>query len=396
MDPTPRTPEALDQALGDEFEVVRLLGSGSVATVYLARERSLSRLVAVKVMHASVATDETARRRFEREARAAASLSDNPNVVSVHRYGRLPDETPYMVMRYVKGRTMDERLQAEGRLRLEEGLEVLDAVADALTLAHSKGFVHRDVRPGNVLWDEEAGRALLSDFGIAAVLATGGTDVTRLTSAGELLGDPRYTSPEQLMDGDVTEAADIYAFGILGYEILSGEGPYPARSRMEMIQAHLTAEPRDLRTLRPDVPPAVADMLRRCLARDPRHRPSAQDVARALRGGYSGARSAAGEAIPAMPEGADLQTLLRKRVPQVVLITGGVGFGIAQLVEGFGDARLYTATLALIAAAVAASAVVAWFHGERGRQRAPLLEWVLLSVIGAAGLALSARIYLGG
>jgi len=389
-----RTPEELARALGDEFEIIRVLGSGSAATVYLARERALSRLVAIKVMNPALAADETARRRFEREARAAASLLDNPNVVAVHRYGRLPDETPYMVMRFVKGRTMEERLKAEGRLSVEQAVDALRSVVDALALAHSKGFVHRDVRPGNVLWDEEAGRALLTDFGIAAVLATGSAEGTRLTMAGELIGNPRYLSPEQLMDQDVTEMADIYAVGILGYELLTGEGPYEARSRMDLLKAHLGGEPRDLRTLRPEVPAPVADVLRRCLAREPNHRPSAQDVLRALDGG--GAHGHGGAAAAAGQEVADLQTLLRKRVPQVVLITGGVGFGMAQLVEGFGDPRLYSATLALMATAVALSAVIAWFHGEKGRQRTTVLEWVLLSVIGVAGLALTIWIYLGG
>lgn len=389
-----RTPEELAAALGDDFEVIRVLGSGSVATVYLAKERSLSRLVAIKVMDPVVAADETARRRFEREARAAASLSDNPNIVAVHRFGRLPDETPYMVMRFVKGRTMEERLKAEGRLSVQQAIETLQSVADALALAHSKGFVHRDVRPGNVLWDEEGNKALLTDFGIAAILATAGAEGTRLTMAGELIGNPEYLSPEQLLDKDLTEMADIYALGILGYELFTGEGPYDARSRTDMVKAHLTMEPRDLQALRPEVPSRVADMLRRCLAREPNHRPSAVDVLRTLQGDPT----AGGTAVASAGHGevADLQTLLRKRVPQVVLITGGVGFGLAQLVEGFGDARLYSATLALMATAVVISAIIAWFHGEKGRQRAPALEYILLSILGVAGVALSVWIYLSG
>ncbi|UCC26416.1 MAG: serine/threonine protein kinase [Gemmatimonadales bacterium] len=392
-----RSPTELAAALGDEFEVVRILGSGSVATVYLAREKALSRLVAIKVMDPLVSADETARRRFEREARAAASLSDNPNVVAVHRYGRLPDGTPYMVMRFVKGRTMEERLKAEGRLSVEQAIETLRSVADALALAHSKGFVHRDIRPGNVLWDEEGGRALLSDFGIAAILATSGAEGTRLTMAGELIGNPEYLSPEQLLDQDLTEMADIYAFGILGYELLAGEGPYDARSRTDMIKAHLTMEPRDLGSLRPEAPPAVAALLKRCLAREPNHRPSAADVLRTLEGGQGGgtAVSATGDEI------SDIQTLLKKRVPQVVIGTAVLGFGFTTVISDFADRgalrdSAYLASWVFTATAVAIAAIVAWFHGEKGRQRAPALEYVLLGVIGVAGLALSAWIYFTG
>ncbi|HKJ92960.1 MAG TPA: serine/threonine-protein kinase, partial [Longimicrobiales bacterium] len=180
----------LRAALGADFDVMRELGRGAMATVYLARDRALDVLVAVKVLRPERAVDETARRRFEREARAAASMGDHPNTVAVTRFGRLPDETPYLVMQYVKGRTMDERLRAAGRLSVAQARSVLAEVASALALAHAKGIVHRDVRAGNVLWDAENERARLTDFGIAAVLDCMGPGATRLTRTGELLGDP--------------------------------------------------------------------------------------------------------------------------------------------------------------------------------------------------------------
>ncbi|MBT8337851.1 MAG: serine/threonine protein kinase, partial [Gemmatimonadetes bacterium] len=236
--------EQLRHHLGDEFEILRSLGKGATAVVYLARERALGRLVAIKVLRQGKAEDATVRRRFEREARAAASISEHPDVVAVHRYGRLPDDTPYLVMRYVKGRTMEERLQAEGRLPLDHARQVLLSVASALAAAHEQGIVHRDVRPGNVLWDDDAQRGYLTDFGIAAVLATSGMDSSRITQTGQMVGDPRYLSPEQLQDKDLTEQSDIYGLGILGYELFTGEGPYQARSNADYIRAHLTQEPR--------------------------------------------------------------------------------------------------------------------------------------------------------
>ncbi len=204
--------EALRAALGADFEIKQKLGRGSMATVYLAREKALGRLVAVKVLLAGRAGDEAARKRFEREAKAAATLS-RPNVVQVYRFGRLPDGTPYLVMRFVKGRTLEERLAAEGRLPAALARTVLFGVASALEAAHAQGIVHRDVRPANVLWDEEAQQALLADFGIAALLATGGEEVTKVTKTGQMIGNPKYMSPEQLLDQDLTELADMYAVG---------------------------------------------------------------------------------------------------------------------------------------------------------------------------------------
>lgn len=388
--------EALQSALGSDFEIKRRLGRGSMASVYLAWEKALDRFVAVKVLHPGKERDETARLRFEREARAAASLS-HPNVVQVFRFGRLADETPYLVMRFVKGRTMEERLEAEGRLEAGLARQILAEVTSALAAAHAQGIVHRDVRPANILWDEEGESALLADFGIAALLATGGGDVTRLTKTGQLIGDPRYLSPEQLLDQDLTELADMYALGVLGYELLTGAGPYDAKTNTQWISAHLNAEPLDLRQMRPDVDPEVADVLRRCLNREPNHRPSAADAARVL-SGESASLVATGSG--SVEEVADLHQLIKRRVPQIVLIAAATGWGLMTLVDQLVDRGVlpdvaYRLTLPFVAAAVAASTVMAWFHGERGPQESNVLEWLLLSVIGAIWLTISAGILVG-
>lgn len=404
-----RSAEALRQALGDDFEIVRRLGKGSMATVWLAREKALGRLVAVKVLLPGRAQDETARRRFEREAKASASLV-HPNVVQVFRFGRLPDETPYLVMRFVKGRTMEERLAAEGRLPAALARKVLHNVTSALAAAHAQGIVHRDVRPANVLWDEESESAHLTDFGIAALLTTGGEEATRLTKTGQMVGDPRYLSPEQLLDHDLTELADMYAVGVLGYELFTGDGPYDAKTNTQWITAHLTAEPRDLRQLRPDVAPEVADLLRRCLNREPNHRPSAADAARVLSGeahttggqavtgghGSAGGHSAQGHGHG---EG-DLQQLLRRRVPQIVLVTAAGALAFLQLVDMFVDRETlpriaWQLALPFAGCGVAASGVIAWFHGEEGKQEVGKLEYVLLGVIAVVWVAISAWIILG-
>jgi serine/threonine protein kinase len=387
-DDDPQSIAALQDALGPDFEIKQKLGKGSMATVYLAKERALGRFVAVKVLLPVRARDETARKRFEREAKSAAALS-HPNVVQVFRLGRLRDETPYLVMRYVKGRTMEERIAAEGRLPGDLAREVLHQVASALAAAHAQGIVHRDVRPANVLWDEERRQSVLTDFGIAAILATSGEDSTRLTKTGQMVGDPRYLSPEQLRDEDLTELADMYAFGILGYELYTGQGPYKAKSNTQWITAHLSGQPIDLTRAAVPVDADVADLLKRCLNREPNHRPSAANAAKALE-----STSRPGSVGGSVEDPISWQGLTRRRIPQFVggAIAIGVGFvGFVALLREQYDIPLLWLNLSFPAAAcaVAAATVTAWFHGERGRQHSSILEWILLSLIGIIWLSVT-------
>jgi serine/threonine protein kinase len=381
--------DAVREALGSEFEIVRKLGQGAMATVYLAKDRTLGVPVVLKVLRPGAAANETARKRFEREARAAASLAEHPNVVAVRRYGRLPDETPYLVMQYVKGRTLEERLKAEGQLPEAEAREVLRAVASALELAHGKGIVHRDLRPGNVLWDEEKGCALLTDFGIAAIVAGSGEEASRLTQAGQFVGNPMYLSPEQLRDEDVTELTDIYELGVLGYELLTGRGPYDAKRPGEWLVAHVSKPPLDLRSLRSDVSQPLADLLKHCLSKEARHRPSAKDVVRLLSQG-----TGEGEGDH------DVADLVKRRVPQIVGLAVAVSVALIGVVNDLQDrGRLpdnsFDLALVTSASLVAASAVAAWFHGARGRQRVLRVEYALFGLIGSAWLGASLWVILG-
>lgn len=273
--------ERLTRELAPDIQVVRLLGAGSVALVFLAREPALKRLVAVKVLSRYRARDPKARLRFEREAQSAARIS-HPNVVTVYRVGCLEDETPYLVMEYVKGRTMAQRLVAKGALPVEEAYGIVAQIGSALAAAHAKGIVHRDVKPGNVLFEEETGRVLLSDFGIVAILTTGEDDAARITTTGHVIGDLAYSSPEQLLDEEVTERSDVYGLAILAYELLTGEGPYGTLSARESAVAHIRSEPNSVRNLRPEVDPAINELLASCLAKTPEHRPTARDVVEQL------------------------------------------------------------------------------------------------------------------
>ena len=274
------------------LELLRPLGKGKVAHVHLAREPELGRLVAVKLLKPELARDEVTRQRFEREARSAASLA-HPNVVAVHRFGRLEDDTPYLVMRYVKGRNLGDLLQAEGPLSESTAKTVLEQIASALAAAHKKGIVHRDLRPENVLVDEETGRVMLSDFGLAAVLDSGATPKPRLTRTGQVLGQPRYASPEQLRGEAVTGESDVYSLGVVAYELLTREGPYRASTTQEWMRAHLTGEPRPLSSLRRDVSLELEALLLKCLAREPAHRPRAEELVRRLQSPREGTEPSA-------------------------------------------------------------------------------------------------------
>jgi serine/threonine-protein kinase len=230
--------EQLKTQLAPDFEVKRLIGTGSKASVYLAREAALKRLVAIKVLKPQLAADETARKRFEREAQSAAQIS-HPNVAKIYTVGRLEGDVPYLVMEYIDGRTLEEALKATGLLPVKDARRVIRDLAGALEAAHGKRIIHRDVRPANVLVENETKRVVLTDFGIAAILESGGSDVTRLTMEGQLLGEMRYMSPEQLQGERATEQADLYSLGILGFELLTGESPYRVNSDIELAAAHL-------------------------------------------------------------------------------------------------------------------------------------------------------------
>jgi eukaryotic-like serine/threonine-protein kinase len=384
-----RSIAALQDALSPDFDVKSQLGRGSTATVYKAWENGLDRYVAIKVLHAHLVTDETARIRFERAAKAAASL-DHPNVAHVHRLGRLPDETPYLVMHLVNGRTMQDRLAAEGTLSPELAIPVLTDLAAALTEAHSHDIVHRDVRPENVLWDEKNEKALLVDFGLAALLATTGEELTRITKTGQLLGDPRYLSPEQLLDDRITVLSDIYGFGVMAYELLTGDGPFDARTNGELIQAHVHGEPKDLGELRPDLDSNIANVVRRCLNREPKHRPAASDISRALRGEWQ-----VGPPVSSVPPGPHAEKGVMRGLAAGLVISGSVIGSVATLNEQYEGSLpdwAFTVALATGAAIMLGSLVVGWFHGDKGRQRVPVAEYLWLGLIVAGWLATSLAI----
>ena len=397
----PRSEEALAERLATlktelapDLEVIRLLGRGRMAEVYLARQVSLDRLVAIKVLSRRISRDESARARFDREAKAAAAL-ETPHAVAVYRSGHLEDGMPYLVMQYVRGGTLEDRLEAEGPLPEPEAKKILASVADALAAAHERDFVHRDVRAANVLCDRDAGRVLLADFGLAGIRPESQEADARITRTGEIIGTPGYLSPEQLKGEAATEATDVFALGLMGYEILTGEGPFAGRTQRETIMRSLKEPPTPLQNLKPGINPHLADLLERSLAKEPGKRPSAAFLAKALReGGASEQATSGGRESPG--DANVLESLLKRRLPQTVVVTGAAGLAglyfIAMLADVF-DNPIFQAGLATFVCSLLASVVIAWFHGEKGPQRVTPLEVVLLAVIGMVWIALGVVIF---
>jgi DNA-binding SARP family transcriptional activator len=382
----------LEKELGSRLQIERKLSESPAANVYLAREFAPKRLMALKVFSPKLAPERRARLRFEREVQAVASLT-HPNIAAVHWAGALPNGLPYYVMQYVEGESLADKLQAEGKLSVPDARRVLAGVASALAAAHRRGIVHRDLQPANVLYEEETGRALLADFGIAAIMTAEDRPV-RLTRTGELVGDTAWMSPERLKGEGVSDRSDVYGLGLLGYAVLTEEGPFAVGSKQEGYVAQLRQKPRKLAELRPDVDADMAELLERCLAKEPLRRPTAAHVARVL-GSPPGEQRVGDDTTRGW-----YQDLLERRVPHFVGVHLAAGFGLFELIDtaiGWpGLPRyampLYLATYTLGAPVVS---VLTWFHGKKGPQKVQKVECVLLGsalllwvVVGAAILLL--------
>ena len=254
---------ALERALGNQYEIVRLLGRGGMGAVYLGLERFLERQVAIKILPAEAARDPEMRERFRREARTAAQLT-HPNIVPLHSYGEA-EGMPFFVMGFVRGEGLAGRLARQGRLHPDEVRRILSEIADALDYAHRRGVVHRDIKPDNILIEEETGRALLADFGVARQAANTST----LTVQGSIVGTPYYMSPEQATaDKSLDGRSDLYSLGVVGYELLAGRRPFEAETVQGILTQHVLNTPPSLALAAPEAPPLLVQAIERCLLKD--------------------------------------------------------------------------------------------------------------------------------
>jgi serine/threonine protein kinase/tetratricopeptide (TPR) repeat protein len=258
---------ALQTALGSQYRLERELGRGGMGVVFLATDATLDRRVAIKVVHPELALHDAITRRFLTEARTIARVR-HPNIVAIHAAGSA-DGLLYYVMDEVAGESLRQRLAREGRLSTEEAARIVSDMASALDCARRAGVVHRDVKPENVLLDQTTGRALLADFGIARAVAvdSGGSS----TGQGVAVGTPVYMSPEQAAGEEIDSRSDLYALGIVAYEMLAGHPPFQGPNRV-VVSKHIAERPVPLERVRPDAPGELTGAIMRALEKQPSDR----------------------------------------------------------------------------------------------------------------------------
>jgi serine/threonine protein kinase len=265
------------EVIAERYEVEELVGTGGMSSVYRARDRLLERLVALKVLHPHYGDDEEYVERFRREARSVAQLS-HPHIVTVIDRGE-DDGQQFIVFEYIDGENLKQLVARTGPLPARRALEFAIEIADALAFAHEHGLIHRDVKPQNVLVSPE-GDAKVTDFGIARSL-----DVEHgVTQTGTVLGTSNYLSPEQASGKPTTPATDVYSLGVVLYELLTGDVPFPGDNFVAVAMKHLHELPPDLLEQRPDVSLRLAAAVDRALEKDPARRfPTMDQFARELR-----------------------------------------------------------------------------------------------------------------
>jgi serine/threonine-protein kinase len=268
----------VERALAGSYEIDREIGRGGMGIVFRAKDSRLKRVVAIKLLPPELAFRLEIRSRFLKEAETAAGLS-HPNIVPIYSVDE-KEGLVFFVMQYVEGDNLAQRLQKQGPATPDETRKVLREVADALAYAHTRGVVHRDIKPDNVLLSD--GRALVTDFGIARAITDGGD--SRLTATGVAIGTPAYMSPEQCAgDREIDGRSDLYALGVVGFQMLAGRLPFEANTTPALLVKHLSERPLPVEQLRGDVPEDLARVINLCLEKDPANRfPTAAAMVTAL------------------------------------------------------------------------------------------------------------------
>src|SRR4051794_28773722 len=320
--------------LNGRYRLDSQVGAGGMSTVYKAFDMTLERPVAIKLLHRDIAADSDQLERFRREARAVAQLS-HPHIVTVIDAGE-DDGRPYIVFEFVAGETLKQRIKRLGRLPIDEAVAYAIEIARALGAAHSRNIVHRDVKPQNVLIDEE-GRAKVTDFGIARTL-----DDEGLTADGRVLGTTDYVAPEQALGHDVNGQSDIYSLGVVLYEMLTGDVPFHGENQVSVAMKHVREDMPDVAVRRPEISASLGSVLDRMTDKDlGRRYPDAQTLvpdledALAIEAARSGRSTGEATAVlRTLPEGTRrrLPLRLRWRLPlALVLLAGAITVALVVL-----------------------------------------------------------------
>jgi serine/threonine-protein kinase len=280
--PEEREPDANDPYIGTTFDhrykIQKLLGEGGMGFVYLARHKVIDKKVAVKVLRADLAKDREILDRFLQEAKAASSIG-NPHIVDISDFGDLPDGSTYFVMEFLEGSSLSALVDSGNRLSVERICHIALQIADGLSAAHAQGIVHRDLKPDNIFTISRGGDQdfiKILDFGIAKV---SGNANTKLTKAGAVFGTPHYMSPEQAAGAPVDHRTDIYALGVMLYEMVSGQLPFNADNFMGILTQHMYKAPVPIRALLPgpECPPSLEAVVLKCLSKKPESRYQSMD-----------------------------------------------------------------------------------------------------------------------
>ncbi len=324
-----------DTVIDSRYRVVSRLGSGGMADVYLAEDQLLGRQVAVKVLHRHFAEDQEFVERFRREASSAARLS-HPNIVGIFDRGEW-NGTYYIAMEYVAGRSLKTIVREQGALPPATAIEIVIQILRAARFAHKRGVIHRDLKPHNVILDDE-GRARVTDFGIARA---GASD---MTMTGSIMGTAQYLSPEQAQGQAVTAASDVYSVGVILYELLTGVVPFDGETAVAIAFKHVSAEPTPPSKLNPAVSRSLDLVTARALAKDPADRyPSADEFIAALERERQSIAASPGAPVLQMPAARHSEAERSVPVPDV---------------PPRGGRRLWWVLAALVAVAAVALAVV--------------------------------------
>ena len=299
ISPTDELGTHVAEVLSANYELETEVGRGGMGIVYCAKDRRLKREIAVKVLPPELSFRADIRQRFLREAETAAQLN-HPNIVPIYTVEER-DNLVYFVMAYIKGDNLGQRLQQHGPIPPVEVRRILREVGDALAYAHHRNVIHRDIKPDNIIIDEETGRAMVTDFGIARALTDSGD--SRLTATGMAIGTPAYMSPEQSAgDRAIDGRSDLYSLGVVGYQMLCGQPPFVANNTPSMLVKHLSEKPVPVDERWPDLPPDLARAVMICLEKDPNDRfPSAAAFSAALDGGSMPTLATRASTAPTVP-----------------------------------------------------------------------------------------------
>ncbi len=267
--------------LGERYEVQSLLGQGGMGAVYKVRDKELQKTFAIKVLNSNLVEDKNSLKRFEQEAQAASGLT-SPNLVAVYDYGIGKKGSPYIVMDYLDGTSLDTVLAKGGYLDVPRAEDIFVQICEAITHAHSKSVIHRDIKLSNIMLTKgiDGGDFIkLVDFGIAKVLPSQQKATQNLTQTGDIFGSPMYMSPEQCLGNKLDNRSDIYAFGCVMYETLTGQPPFAAENPIKIILKHVNQEPTAISKLPHDykIPAQLEWVVMRCLAKDPNDRYQSAD-----------------------------------------------------------------------------------------------------------------------